>query len=175
MQAEHALQQTEEVAVAELHVVGIPAPQGSKTRMPNGAMVEGSSKTGRAATADWRRAVADAARDWVQCRNAPLLDGPLAVTIEFRFPLPKSDAHRTRHTTKPDIDKLERATLDALVAGGLIADDARIWQVVKTKIYARHCSVGADILVVSHAAAELVDREASKAAARGRMRIGGAP
>lgn len=170
MQAESPPQQTEPPISAELHVVGIPAPQGSKTRMPNGAMVEGSSTTGRAATAEWRRAVADAARQFVQSHNASPMDGPLAVTIHFWFALPKSDPHRVRHTTKPDIDKLERATLDALKAGGLIADDARIYQVVKAKLYARDRAVGADILVVNHTAAELEDRELSKAEARARKR-----
>lgn len=158
------------IETAELHVVGIPAPQGSKTAMPNGAVLEGSSKTGRAATAEWRRVVADEARRFVQSHHAPPMDGPLAVTIEFRFPLPKSDPHRTRHTTKPDIDKLERATLDALTQGGLIKDDARVWQVVKTKTYARGGPVGAHILVVNHAAAEAADREISKAEHRTRMR-----
>lgn len=30
-----------------LRILGVPAPQGSKTRMPNGAMVEAASATGR--------------------------------------------------------------------------------------------------------------------------------
>lgn len=171
--AEPAAQPTQPT-VAELHVVGIPAPQGSKSVMPNGHAIEGSSTAGRAATAEWRRAVADQARAFMQSRNAPPMDGPLSVTIEFRFPLPKSDPHRTRHTTKPDIDKLERATLDALKAGGLIADDARVFQVVKTKMYARGQTVGADILIVNHTEAEAADRENSKAEARTRMRPRGA-
>jgi Holliday junction resolvase RusA-like endonuclease len=98
------------------------------------------------------------------------MDGPLAVTIEFRFPLPKSDPHRTRHSTKPDIDKLERATLDALVHGGLIKDDARVFQVFKLKLYARDESVGATIMVVNHEPLEAADRELSKAEHRTRMR-----
>lgn len=153
---------------ATLRVVGIPAPQGSKSRMPNGAIVEGSSKTGRAAVAAWRGAVADAARSWIVERGCPPMDGPLAVTIEFRFPLPKGDQHRIRHATKPDIDKLERATLDALKQGGLIADDARVYRVDKAKIYARDEPVGADITVESHAHLEAADREQSKADARSR-------
>jgi Holliday junction resolvase RusA-like endonuclease len=174
VQAEHNSQPTEDVEVAELRVVGIPAPKGSKTRMPNGAMLDGKSPEARAALAEWVRAVADEARAFVQARSMPPMDGPLAVTIEFRFPLPASDPHRTRHTTKPDIDKLERATLDALKAGGLIKDDARVFQVVKTKTYARGEPVGADILVVNHATAEHADREASKGAARARTRFGAA-
>jgi len=36
------------MTVVDLRVIGVPAPQGSKTRMPNGAMVEGGSAAGRA-------------------------------------------------------------------------------------------------------------------------------
>lgn len=160
--------------VAELNVVGLPAPQGSKSRMPNGAILEGKSAAQRLKHKSWRGAVEDAARAWVAEHNAAPFDGPLAVTIQFRFPLPASDPHRTRHTTQPDIDKIQRSTFDALKLGGLIHDDARIFQSVTSKTYARGDSVGAHILVVSHAAAEAVDREESKAAARGRIRRGAA-
>ena len=55
------------------NVIGVPAPQGSKTRMPNGAMVEGSSATGRAKHRTWRQAVAHEAhqqRLLFACRGA---------------------------------------------------------------------------------------------------------
>ena len=41
----------------KFNIIGLPAPQGSKTRMPNGAMVEGSSTSGRARLRDWRSTV----------------------------------------------------------------------------------------------------------------------
>ena len=46
------------MTVVDLRVIGVPAPQGSKTRMPNGAMVEGGSAAGRAKhRALWDRSV----------------------------------------------------------------------------------------------------------------------
>lgn len=122
-------------------VLGVPAPQGSKTRMPNGALVEGSSKTGRTKTKAWRSAVADAARDIAGHDDVPApLDGPLGIDILFRLPMPASRPKRMRaagvgwHTTKPDVSKLLRATEDALTDAGLIRDDARICTVVIDKV-----------------------------------------
>ncbi len=109
-------------------VLGEPGPQGSKTRMPNGAMVEAASATGRAKTKAWRTAVAEKAADVV----GPPLDGPIAIDVTFRFRMPQSRKASARtagvgwHTVKPDKDKLLRATLDGLKAGGAIADDARV-------------------------------------------------
>jgi len=114
-------------------VAGMPAPQGSKTRMPNGAIIEGRDKGQRERHKNWRSAVADTARAIASLRDvvAPL-DGPLHVTVTYRFPMPKSrskvvrEAGRAWKTSAPDIDKLDRATFDGLVAGGLIRDDAII-------------------------------------------------
>lgn len=122
-------------------VHGVPAPQGSKSRMPNGAMVESSSATGRAKLANWRSACADAAAD--QADLTGCLTGPLSCTVEFRFAMPKSrrkslrDAGTSWKAGKPDADKLERALGDSLVAGGLIGDDALIveWHVRKVEVW----------------------------------------
>lgn len=122
-------------------VLGLPAPQGSKTRMPNGALVEGSSTTGRAKTKAWRTSVAEAARHIAAHPDvtAPL-DGPLALDVLFRLPMPASRPKRLRvagigwHTTKPDVSKLLRATEDALTDAGLIRDDARICTVAIDKV-----------------------------------------
>jgi crossover junction endodeoxyribonuclease RusA len=124
-----------------LEVLGVPAPQGSKTGFVRGGhvrMVEGTSKTGRAKHAAWRGAVADAARGaW---GAQPPLDGPLVLSITFRLPMPASRPKRARvagmvwHTTKPDLSKLIRATEDALTDAGVIRDDARICQLTVTKV-----------------------------------------
>jgi Holliday junction resolvase RusA-like endonuclease len=73
--------------LAMFDVVGLPAPQGSHTKMPNGALVSGSSTTGRKAHKAWRHTVADAARELAD--DNPY-DGPLRLHIEFRFPMPQS-------------------------------------------------------------------------------------
>lgn len=122
-------------------ILGLPAPQGSKSRMPNGAMVEGSSATGRAALRDWRTAVATTALSVATGLDGPL-DGPLVVHVRFRFPMPASRPRRVRDrgvgwkSTKPDLDKLQRALGDGLAAGGLIAEDARIaeWHATKVEV-----------------------------------------
>ena len=116
--------------LAAFEVLGVPAPQGSKTVMPGGFLVEGSSKTGRAKHKAWRGAVADVARDVAD--DEPY-DGALQVSISFRLPMPASRPVKVRtvgiwpKSTKPDIDKLIRSTLDGLTDGGLIVDDARIF------------------------------------------------
>ena len=123
--------------LASFEIVGLPTPQGSKTRMPNGAMIEGSSATGRVKHKSWRAAVAEAARNIAEPEP---YDGPLHVQVTFRLPMPASRPKRIRETgewpktTKPDIDKLIRALFDGLAEGGLISDDARVYAVDATKV-----------------------------------------
>ena len=115
--------------LAAFDVTGIPAPQGSKTRMPNGAVLEAASKTGRAKHKAWRKAVQHEAE---QVRDDQPYDGPLAVTILFRFPMPQSRPAAVRkrgvgwHSVVPDKDKCQRSTLDALADAKLIVNDARV-------------------------------------------------
>jgi len=122
-------------------VRGIPAPQGSKTRMPNGAMVEGSSATGRAKLRDWRSAVAqDAAYEAADPYGHGPWDEPVLIHIQFRFPVAKSRAKACKAagslpmSRKPDLDKLLRSTGDALVIGGLILRDELITAWVADKV-----------------------------------------
>lgn len=122
----------------QFEVVGLPSPQGSKTRMPNGAMLDGKSPGARARHKSWRTAVADTARDIAG--DQPPIDGPITVNVEFRYPMPASRPKATRNaghapkTTAPDIDKTLRSLFDGLEAGGLIANDARISSVHATKV-----------------------------------------
>lgn len=118
--------------LAAFEILGVPAPQGSKTRMPNGAILEAGSKTGRAKHKAWRTAVAETARD--VAGDEPY-DAPLQVSISFRMPMPASRSARIRaagvwpHSVKPDIDKLIRSTLDGMCDGGLIVGDHRVFAV----------------------------------------------
>lgn len=112
----------------DLHFVvfGVPAPQGSKTRMPNGAVVEGSSSRGRAAHKAWRGGVAEAAS--VQAATHGQITGPTHLTLLLRFPRPQSrpKSHHGWHTVRPDKDKVLRACLDGLKDGGLLKDDSLV-------------------------------------------------
>jgi len=117
------------------HVIGTPGPQGSKTRFPNGGMKESSAKV-----APWRQDVVAAARLALGIGVAAPLDGPLALTITFRFPATsswkaadKARGWRWKDRT-PDLDKLLRSTNDALTTSGLIADDARIVAISAEKV-----------------------------------------
>src|SRR5262245_13510375 len=108
-----------------LKIYGAPAPQGSKSfkGMVNGhaIMVESSKKV-----KPWRQDVKAAA---IAARNgSPPIDGPISLRMVFTVPKPTSAPKRRRTFAmrKPDLSKLARSTEDALVDGGLIADDARI-------------------------------------------------
>lgn len=150
-----------------LSVVGVPAPQGSKSAYIRGGrpvMVDGTSKTARAGHQAWRQAVATAARDWLAEHPQAALDEPLAITVAFRFAL-TADRYRTRHSTKPDLDKLVRSTLDAITSAGLVVDDSRFYAITATKRYAHDLPPGADLTILPAGHAEASDREALKAAA----------
>lgn len=138
MTVEHGRRAWRSVALVEFEVIGVPAPAGSKTRMPNGAMLEGRSKGQRDKVASWRDSVAAAARD--VAADVGCLDGPLGLSVEFRFTMPKARpkamraAGRVYKVSAPDLDKLLRLLGDALKDGGLIADDARICAVEACKV-----------------------------------------
>lgn len=119
----------------QIHVVGVPAPQGSKRGFVNPhtgrvAMVESSKKV-----KPWRKAVAEAATEacagaaeWLGLDGWVPLDGPLEVAMVFTLRKPLSAPKRTRTwpTKYPDVSKLCRSTEDALTAAGVWADDARV-------------------------------------------------
>jgi Holliday junction resolvase RusA-like endonuclease len=109
---------------------GHPAPQGSKRHVGRGVMVESSKHV-----KPWREAVKNAALDareewrtgWFNDHWTPL-DGPLVAHMVFTLRKPASAPKRRRTwpDRTPDLSKLARATEDALVDAGVIADDARI-------------------------------------------------
>lgn len=119
-------------------VHGVPAPKGSTTRMPNGAVLHGASKGAREKLRDWSGAVAQASHE--QADLTGQMTGAVHVEIEFRFPMPKSRPVKVQRDgfcwkqTTPDVDKLLRSTLDGLVAGGLLRDDALVASVEAIKI-----------------------------------------
>lgn len=149
----------------QLHVIGIAAPQGSKVRVANGAMLDGTSPAGRARLAEWRRAVADQARAHLDTNPHPPLAEPLHITIEFAFPPTKTDPYRHWHVVAPDLDKIIRSTFDALTHSGLVADDRYFCQLTARKSYALCVPPGATITIESLAESEANIREVRKAQA----------
>jgi Holliday junction resolvase RusA-like endonuclease len=95
----------------------------------------------------WRKSVADACSDAMLDHEAARIEKPRPVelTITWQFVYrkadltaagdPKDGAPRFK-VSWPDIDKLERAMLDALT-GVAYADDAQVARVVKEKVYGR--------------------------------------
>ena len=117
-------------------VVGIPVQQGSKRHVGGGRMIESGGIRHR----EWRHAVATEARNVAATIDGAPLDGPLLLSVVFRFPMPASrpkrlqDAGTIRKTTAPDLDKLIRSVGDSLTDSGLIRDDARIGMVIASKV-----------------------------------------
>lgn len=137
--------------LAQFDVLGDPKPQGSKTAWavpgkdggkPTARMKERHSDTHAA----WRNAVATKTRevaDAIKARGVAVpFDGPLGLTVCVRFAVPKVRARLVMsspsgfimRTGAPDLSKLIRAIEDALQAGGLITDDARICSLFATKV-----------------------------------------
>jgi crossover junction endodeoxyribonuclease RusA len=150
-----------------LRVNGIPVPQGSKQAFIVGKGAEAravvapaGSKDAKEAHKAWRQSVTDEA---AKAAQGEPWDGPVAIKIEFVFPRPKAAKHRTRHTVKPDLDKLIRSVLDSLVAGGLLVDDARICEISASKFYVSPAlTPGAFISLRDLSDVEAADRELLK-------------
>lgn len=160
----------------ELEVIGIPYPQGSKSAIiinkfkPNqrAVIVEGSSRAQREKHEAWRTAVAMVCRQGVAASGREPIDEPVAMRIEFRFPLPDSDKYRTRHAATPDLDKLIRSTLDAIVHGGLLVNDSRVCAIDAQKRYmVEGETAGATIFIECLGPLEAQDRERLKREAKG--------
>lgn len=139
--------------LAELKVVGIPRPQGSRRAFvipgKNGAKARAiTTDAAGALGAQWRDAIAQAAKNLaddmfdstVHSHNVPPFTGPLGLSVTFRFPMPKSrkKADQLRgiiyKTSAPDCSKLVRSLEDGLQAAGLIKDDALFCCVEATKV-----------------------------------------
>ena len=133
-------------------VLGLPAPQGSKTHVGDGRMVESSKRV-----KPWRRQVAAAYAD----RNfGDMLDGPVSIIVDFYLPRPKAHYGTGRnagtlkgsapveHLTMPDLDKLVRAVGDALTRLAW-RDDSQIVAWHAYKHYATTMTpVGAQITIL---------------------------
>lgn len=94
--------------------------------------------------AGWRDAVAHAALRARSEGPYAMIHGAIRLTLEYKLPAPKSRPAELRTVRqrlewtwpirRPDLDKLERAVLDAC-KGILWVDDAQIVQVTKCKVY----------------------------------------
>jgi Holliday junction resolvase RusA-like endonuclease len=126
---------------ASFTVYGLPVPQGSKNAIrqgPRTLIVE----RGRAKLNPWRGQIASTAAELL---DSPIA-GPLEVELTFSMPRPKahfrsgSRANELRDdapvylSSRPDVDKLARAVLDALT-GVAFLDDGQVASLVCAKVY----------------------------------------
>lgn len=130
-----------------IDVLGTPAPQGSKKgfynpRLGRVQIVEDA----KVKTKTWRQDVLAAAVDAQPHDWAPI-DGPVWIEAVFYFDRPAAhfgtgrnagtlkDSAPPRPSVKPDIDKVLRATLDALADAGCYVNDSRVVSVTAEKRY----------------------------------------
>ncbi len=104
-------------------VAGIPGPQGSKRHLGRGILVESSKKV-----RPWREAVVKAVEEAREGTSWATLDLPVVMDLVFTMPRPQSAPKRRRALPdrRPDVDKLTRSTLDALVTARVMHEDSRV-------------------------------------------------
>ncbi len=124
-------------------VAGVPAPQGSKRHVGGGIMVESSKAVG-----PWRERVARELARMLGEGYAPTRAG-VVVNARFIFTRPKSHLRKSGEprpsaprtpATRPDLDKLVRAVLDALT-GVAFVDDGQVVAINADKEYGNAAGV----------------------------------
>lgn len=132
-----------------LTVYGTPAQQGSKrflgrTKSGRGIMAEASDKT-----APWRSAVINACTEYRKDNpDFVRITGAVVARLIFTFDRPPSVSRKRRPfmSVAPDLDKLLRATLDGLTAGGVMKDDALVCDLTRVaKVYCSEDEEALDI------------------------------
>lgn len=139
-----------------VNVVGTPAPQGSKRAFVvhgRAVMTESSKKV-----APWRQDVVAAVKIAADQAGWEKPAGPVRVDVTYFLPRPRYHYRTGKHADqlkpgapsyvdkKPDKDKLDRATCDALTTSGVIRDDAQIVAGFTEKRYA-DAATGARITI----------------------------
>jgi crossover junction endodeoxyribonuclease RusA len=132
------------MAYLEIVVEGSPVPQGSFRHIGNGRIIAANPKLNA-----WRQTIADQVTEKTSVR---LIEGFCRVDLVFTLPRPKSvpKSRRARPTTKPDLDKLVRAALDAISLPKyvqLLTDDSIVTDLHAAKRYADHRPPGVRIFI----------------------------
>jgi crossover junction endodeoxyribonuclease RusA len=117
----------------EFEVHGVPITQGSKrvglTRGGRPYMFESNGSRLK----DWRKTVTVMAI----AHKRRTFAGACSVTLDFVLPRPKSNRSELPIAQRSgDIDKLQRACLDALTDAMVWYDDAQVTRIEATKVYA---------------------------------------
>lgn len=133
--------------ILEGFVAGEAKPQGSKrgfvTKSGRVAMVEMAGNPLK----QWRTAISWKMKGEAAKAGWELTDAPVSVKLTFELKRPKKPKH-PMPGTRPDLDKLTRAVLDALTDTGVIwRDDSQVVRVLAEKKYARPGEEGVTILL----------------------------
>jgi crossover junction endodeoxyribonuclease RusA len=127
-----------------LDIYGVPKPQGSKRAWVQGGRARMAESAGEALRT-WREDVKQAALAALPA-DCPYA-GPVWTELSFYMPRPLSHWGTGRNAgvlkpsapdyapTRPDIDKLVRATLDALKDAGVYRDDGQVVALHVAKYY----------------------------------------
>jgi crossover junction endodeoxyribonuclease RusA len=132
------------MAWLEVTVDGIPVPQGSFRHVGNGRIISANPKLN-----SWRQTIAEQISQKTAVR---LIDESCTVQLVFTLPRPKSvpKSRRATPTTKPDLDKLVRAVLDAISLPRytqILTDDSLVTDLHAAKRYADHTPPGVRIFI----------------------------
>jgi len=128
----------------DLLVEGNPVPQGSFRHVGNGRIISANPKLNA-----WRDTIA---QQIAQQTHHRLIEAPIRLQLVFTLPRPKSvsKALRATPTTKPDLDKLTRAVMDAISLERycqVIKDDSLVTDLHAAKRYADHTKPGVSIMI----------------------------
>jgi len=145
----------------QFFVPGLPATSGSKR-----PFIYKSKKDGKQRVAmvpdnkrqkPWMSTVSVAAGEVF---NGSVLRGPVALTVQYFFPRPKShygngrnagivkDSAPKHHISKPDLSKLTRAIEDAL-SGIVWKDDSQVISHIESKDYAANGEATGALVTIS--------------------------
>lgn len=108
---------------------GVPVAQGSMSAYDVGTRAVVTDQK-RAVLKPWRATVTTA----LAAEGHAFGKDPVWVGLHFVLPRPAS-VKRRLPSTRPDLDKLARACLDALTDSGVVADDGQVVVLNLSKIY----------------------------------------
>lgn len=143
-------------------VVGLPQTKGSGRAIVSKTTGRAFYKPDNPKTKSWQQTIAATASVALlrqEHRGCRFTEGGLYLEVGFYLPRPKALMTKTKavmtfpHTKKPDLDKLIRATKDAL-SSVVWSDDAQVVHVVARKRYCAADEFPRAVIRVQHAVAE---------------------
>jgi crossover junction endodeoxyribonuclease RusA len=126
--------------VIRFTVQGVARPKGSaRAFMPKGArfpVVTSDNKNLKAWERDIKATLQQVMPAVPRAVRHAIWQAPIAITLTFHLPRPKSLPRRVvHHMKKPDLDKCVRGAIDALI-GMVIQDDSQVVAIGASKLYA---------------------------------------